>query len=433
MPVGTPPNVASATDEDEVTFAKYLVHALVYDRLTFGGKSLQTRNQPRDCIGDPRVVLDVLGSVEVAREGLPTPCEKILHVALHKRPIGLRLVQIGGDCGTVDHRVSARAGFGRGLLQIIPMLDDQAIFEPEDVESDAWSEEVVLRVSEDIIAIFKDADRIDGRIGRHVLDEGGDTCRARTDLQVVLDVFIRIDICERNRISGLKRLQEIDDLLFTAGRHGSSRTASHCNNGPFSPLFASLRGELSDNVAMGRRKLFTREDVLNKTIPVFWKHGLAETSVQDLEQATGVRKSGLYAEFKDKEDLFVASMRQYFDVLRARGALTNQPLGWDNVEGFLKVCYGSWGRKGCFSVNSMREFADLPPKARQIMIANMTKAHQLLIDNLTAARGEAGDNQSLADLIITFFCGICLEQNLSPDRARVTKKIEHFMKLIRGM
>ena len=140
--------------------------------------------------------------------------------------------------------------------------------------------------------------------------------------------------------------------------------------------------ELTDNVAMGRRKLFTREDVLNKTIPVFWKHGLAETSVQDLEQATGVRKSGLYAEFKDKEDLFVASMRQYFDMLRARGALTKQPLGWDNVEGFLKVCYGSWGQKGCFSVNSMREFADLPPKARQIMIANMTKAHQFLIDNL---------------------------------------------------
>src|SRR5271163_3188161 len=204
-------------------------------------------------------------------------------------------------------------------------------------------------------------------------------------------------------------------------------------NGPFGPVFASLAVELADNVAMGRRKLFTREDVLNKTIPVFWKHGLAETSVQDLEQATGVRKSGLYAEFKDKEDLFVASMRQYFEMLRARGALTKQPLGWENVECFLKVCYGSWGQKGCFSVNSMREFADLPPKARQIMIGNMTKAHQLLIDNLTAARGEAGDNESLADLIITFFCGICLEQNLIPDRARVTKKIERFMNLIRGM
>ena len=69
---------------------------------------------------------------------------------------------------------------------------------------------------------------------------------------------------------------------------------------------------MTDNVAMGRRKLFTREDVLDKAIPVFWKHGLAETSVQDLEEATGVRKSGLYTEFKDKEDLFVESLRQVF-------------------------------------------------------------------------------------------------------------------------
>ena len=140
--------------------------------------------------------------------------------------------------------------------------------------------------------------------------------------------------------------------------------------------------ELTDNVAMGRRKLFTREDVLDKAIPVFWKHGLAETSVQDLEEATGVRKSGLYTEFKDKEDLFVGCLRRYFDVLMARGHLTKQPLGWTNVESFLKVCYGSWGQKGCFSVNSMREFADLPPKARQIMVASVMKAHQLLIDNL---------------------------------------------------
>ena len=131
------------------------------------------------------------GSVEVAREGLATACEKVLHVALHERLICIGLVQIGGDRGTVDHRVPAGAGFGRGLLQIIPMLDDQAIFEAEDVESDAWSEEVVLRVSEDIVAIFKDADRIDGRIGRHVLDEGGDTCRTGSHLQVVLDILIR--------------------------------------------------------------------------------------------------------------------------------------------------------------------------------------------------------------------------------------------------
>ncbi len=184
---------------------------------------------------------------------------------------------------------------------------------------------------------------------------------------------------------------------------------------------------------MGRRKQFTREDVLDKAISVFWKHGLAETSVQDLEQATGVRKSGLYAEFEDKDDLFVASMHQYLDVLMARGTLTKKPLGWSNVQNFLKLCYGSWGQKGCFSVNSMREFSDLPPKARQLMVANVMKIHRLLVENLTAGREDGDGNESLAGLVITFFCGICLEQNLGPERAQITKKIEDFMQLIRGM
>ena len=67
------------------------------------------------------------------------------------------------------------------------------------------------------------------------------------------------------------------------------------------------------------------------------------------------------------------------------------------------------------------------------MVASITKAHQLLIDNLTAALGIRDDNDSLAGLVITFFSGICLEQNLGPDRARITKKIEDFMQLIRAI
>jgi hypothetical protein len=38
-----------------------------------------------------------------------------------------------------------------------------------------------------------------------------------------------------------------------------------------------------------------------------------------------------------------------------------------------------------------------------------------------------------AGLIFTFFSGICLEQNLGPDRARITKKIDAFMRLIRAI
>jgi AcrR family transcriptional regulator len=68
---------------------------------------------------------------------------------------------------------------------------------------------------------------------------------------------------------------------------------------------------------MGRPKKFNREGVLDRAIPVFWKHGFANTTVQHLEQATGVNKSGLYTEFKDKEDLFLASLERY---VQTRGA-----------------------------------------------------------------------------------------------------------------
>ena len=87
---------------------------------------------------------------------------------------------------------------------------------------------------------------------------------------------------------------------------------------------------------MGRPKNFSREEVLEKAMPVFWIHGFSDTSLQDLERATGVNKSGLYTEFRDKEDLFVACLRHYLKGQEKRGLLTKEPLGWKNVETFLK-------------------------------------------------------------------------------------------------
>src|ERR1700761_1763654 len=121
-----------------------------------------------------------------------------------------------------------------------------------------------------------------------------------------------------------------------------------------------LIGSLSHNRSMGRRKSLSREEVLEKAMRVFWKHGFAYTSLQELERATGVNKSGLYTEFRDKEDHFVACLRHYHDSQEKGGLLTNEPLGWKNVESFLKHGPLSSGEpQGCFSVTSMREFAIL--------------------------------------------------------------------------
>ncbi len=180
--------------------------------------------------------------------------------------------------------------------------------------------------------------------------------------------------------------------------------------------------------------MFSRDDVLNLTIPVFWKHGLAETTVQDLEKATRVNKSGLYAEFQNKEDLFTESLRRYFEELQQTGTLTSKPLGWENIERFMRVAHGNWGhwrQKGCFSVNSMREFSDLPSEARVLMNGSLTLLKRQMVKNLAATSQQRGDNDTLADLILTFFCGVCILQNLGPSVEEIDNKISQFLRLVR--
>ncbi len=182
---------------------------------------------------------------------------------------------------------------------------------------------------------------------------------------------------------------------------------------------------------MGRPKGFSREQVLTKAISVFWEKGFAETTLQDLEQATGVNKSGLYSEFKNKEDIFLASLEYY---LRTRGGddlLKAKPLGWENLGSFLRIgqtCYT--GRRGCFSVNSMRDVAMLPGEGAQIIADNNALLKRLIIANIKLAAPRA-NAAMLADMVLTFFSGLCIEQNLNPTGSAMNRKIDNFMRFLR--
>ena len=184
---------------------------------------------------------------------------------------------------------------------------------------------------------------------------------------------------------------------------------------------------------MGRPKNFNREEVLEKAMPVFWKHGFSDTSLQQLERATGVNKSGLYSEFRDKEDLFVACLRHYLETQQKRGLLTKEPLGWDNVETFLEHGPLNKGeQQGCFSVNSMREFAILPHKAHAIVAENRTRLQGLLARNIEAEKPRM-DPRLIAEMVLSFFSGLCIEHNLKSGKASSTRKIESLMQVLRSL
>jgi AcrR family transcriptional regulator len=184
---------------------------------------------------------------------------------------------------------------------------------------------------------------------------------------------------------------------------------------------------------MGRPKNFNREDVLKKAMPVFWRRGFADASLHELELATGVNKSGLYSEFEDKEDLFVQSLQYYLESLEQKGLLTTEPLGWGNIERFLKMGPSSLdGQKGCFAVSSMREFSILPPEAIAIVTRSRSKMKQLIAKNIKVERPKMNAD-SLAELVLTFFTGLSMEQNLSSGHTSMIRKIEDFMNIARRL
>src|SRR5713226_5540323 len=168
---------------------------------------------------------------------------------------------------------------------------------------------------------------------------------------------------------------------------------------------------------MARPRNFSRDGVLERALPVFWKHGFADASLQELEKATGVNKSGLYSEFSGKEELFVESLRFYLDRVAQSGLLMVEPVGWYNIEQFLKLGpRNTEGQKGCFAVSSMRELAILPPAAIVMLGHGRVQLKQLIARNIEAEEPKA-DVDDLARMVLTFFAGLSVEQNLNSSPA----------------
>jgi AcrR family transcriptional regulator len=184
---------------------------------------------------------------------------------------------------------------------------------------------------------------------------------------------------------------------------------------------------------MARPRNFSRQEVLAKALPVFWKRGFADASLQELEVATGVNKSGLYSEFSGKEELFLATLLFYLERLPARALLIAEPLGWHNIERFLKLGPGNAeGQKGCFAVSSMRELAILPTAATEILGHGRAHLKQLIANNVEAEKPTMAVDD-VASMVMTCFAGLSVEQNLKSSRASLGRKVDKLMGVLRSL
>ena len=182
---------------------------------------------------------------------------------------------------------------------------------------------------------------------------------------------------------------------------------------------------------MGRSKNYSREDILKKAAQLFWKKGFVDTSLSDLEKATGVNKSGLYSEFKDKDEIFLESLKFYKENNPAYQYLQQEPLGWENIVRFLSSNTTCSGQKGCFLSNTLREYSIIPAKVKNYLDQNSSFMHELVAKNIKAA-DPARDAGVLAAVVLTFASGLSLKLNaLKPEQ--VEGEIEAFIKMVKSI
>lgn len=78
--------------------------------------------------------------------------------------------------------------------------------------------------------------------------------------------------------------------------------------------------------SMSRVREFNPDEALTKAMGVFWQKGYANTSIDDLVNATGVNRYGLYGEFESKRGLFLACLDLYQDrVVEMAFGIVEQP------------------------------------------------------------------------------------------------------------
>lgn len=184
---------------------------------------------------------------------------------------------------------------------------------------------------------------------------------------------------------------------------------------------------------MGRHREFDATAAKKTAMDVFWRQGYAATSIGDLVEATGVSRSGLYAEFGSKWGLFLAALELY-------GTRLLQPLtrplrerASGGVRSFLEQFIP--GRKnpmlGCLLANTIVEFGDAETE-----ISPFTDDYVNTLERgLREAIGrEAGHEASASDLAAMLTClavGAFVLRRTKRGSRTVGRALRHTVRLLR--
>ena len=179
---------------------------------------------------------------------------------------------------------------------------------------------------------------------------------------------------------------------------------------------------------MARPRAFDEREVLERATRLFWQRGYGGVSFADLEAATGILRTSIYAAYGDKEGLFIAVVDHYDAHYSAqlRAALRAAPTAWAGVEGYFARLLAAFADPalplGCLVTNVAVEGDRGQSRIGRRIAASIGLAEAAFVDVLgrAQARGEfsaEADPRALARHLVAVTHGLAVLAKAFGDRA----------------
>ncbi|MFL6122889.1 TetR/AcrR family transcriptional regulator [Actinophytocola sp.] len=140
----------------------------------------------------------------------------------------------------------------------------------------------------------------------------------------------------------------------------------------------------------GRPRSFVLEDVLEKAMAVFWRHGYEGASLGRLQEATGLTPPSIYNAFGSKEGLYQACLDHYASSVGARHLATlTRPASRAGIRAYLLAAAREYTRSdsppGCMISTASLNLSPELTSVSEATAARRAEAMSLLTSYLADA------------------------------------------------
>ena len=136
----------------------------------------------------------------------------------------------------------------------------------------------------------------------------------------------------------------------------------------------------------------TRDRILEAAVKVFASKGYHDTKVDDIVKDSGTSKGAFYFYFPSKQDIFLALVDTFADLLesRLRERLSAEPSGTARVDAALRVCLETFGQYRALAKIALVQATGLGTAFEQKRQAVNQRFIQIVRENLDAAVMDGG-------------------------------------------